>query len=297
METGTMLSKISKVKKKKRVPPIKRSDNGQIVAVKRKKPTSDAPKKKVFNYNSREKRNSRKRKNKDKIGPAIKAWVADPKAPKICGIDMSLRNPGLCCMEKGKISLYFFRNRKTLDTEKTTIVLPDDHPWFPGYQVVTECLGDLDRKNYPGMLRFQRYKMADVMASKVTGGLVCIEQYIFPKPRLLGGRSFHSKSNEDTIRKLIEVGTCLRKKLLETVKPENFVTVRPSNAKKEFTLDGSADKDYMYWVFRNDFAMPDIVSMVRPKLSEKSYENGIPNPFDDMVDAFALALCNLIKTE
>lgn len=238
-----------------------------------------------FNYGKREDRAKRKKKFKDQLYPRLVEWAVDKGDHKdksvLVGIDMSLNNPGVCVMSNKEkfIRLYFFNNRSSLELKTSSRTFSSSHPVFPGFKITCESLGDMDRSNHEDMTRFRRYQttkaIADVIRPFAGTAEIVIEDYA---PGV----------NPNTVKKLHEVGTCLRLRLLEDHDASCIHEVQNKTIKQTFSLDGKADKDYMFWSFSKDYLLPDLVNMVMPKKTAKDYKS-IPSPMNDMVDALACA--------
>lgn len=240
----------------------------------------------VANIKPRAVRSARKRKKKDVIGPKLKEYIESKDNRILVGVDMSRRNPGLCVINpvSQEIQLYFFTNAKTLEKDYVEHKLGDDHSIFPGFTLSCTSLGLMDRQSDKTMGRFPRFVgFVKRMVAKIPANShVCIEDYI---QKHVDVRHF------PTHKILIEVGSVLRTLLTEKGMA-SMIEYKPGTLKEKFSLTGAADKEYMFHVFMKDFGLPDIISLVRK--DGQTIVDGLKNPYDDMVDAMAAALCNLI---
>jgi len=202
----------------------------------------------------------------------------------ICGIDMSLNNPGLCILDpvQKTIRMFCFRNRKK---ERAFIrYIEDITSPFKDWLMELIILEEKPESSTPlfafSLFRFNRYEekiqklLSLIGSNKHQNKLVGIEGY-----------SFNSKATPaDTFLK--ELGGCLRLSLCRM--KHNIMEIPPSTIKKIFSAQGQATKKDMYLTYTDKFNLPDLFSLMN--LGEKNDFKDIPNPINDLVDALAVAL-------
>jgi Holliday junction resolvasome RuvABC endonuclease subunit len=217
--------------------------------------------------------------------------------PIIFGIDMSLSNPSLCCLnyESKIIQLYFFRNRCIEPSFKLTLIQNKDS-YFYGWLMETICIENEEEKEKNeeiqtnsglSLNRFKRYinkiipivsliqeqtKKSDLLRNKNI--FISIEHY-----------ALSNQKNTNCTSTLMELGGCLRFFLSHV--GVQILELAPTTIKKVFSNSGKIDKDGMYKTYKEVYKLPNLFDMLN--LTETKYTH-VPNPINDMVDALATAI-------
>ena len=175
------------------------------------------------------------------------------------GIDLSLTSTGLCVRDEEHLKFYFYPNRKreqafrrTVGTTTTITAFapnPSSKEILARYIAIRDDLLSVLR-TYPGVV-------------------VYLEGYAFSQ-------------NTGSGSKLQELGGIIKLALFEA--GISVVIVPPTRVKKQFTGDGRADKYAMYAEFqhRTSASLMTVFGWTETNLK-------IPNPVQDLVDAFALS--------
>lgn len=211
----------------------------------------------------------------------------------IYGIDMSLHNPGLCCIDTDKklLQLFFFRNRKCEHNFVT--VIESAGSVFFGWTLEIVCIEHiLDGLSELSFQRFSRYllvvsKIVAIIGSNSRSKLIGIENYAYNKVY----RGFKSKAPQISSSQsvLMELGGCLR--TLLTLYNHELKELSPTTIKKQFSGNGRASKQQMYDVVLNVHKFPDLVSACGIQFQHQQ----IPHPIEDIVDALAVAVTTLLN--
>ncbi len=201
----------------------------------------------------------------------------------VCGIDLSLTNPGLCVINPSHrtIHLFSFRNRVCESNSNTLITDPESI--FAGWLLKISVIeSDQSSDKSYSLFRFQRYQ------EKLQIMVALINYHCQSHQRIVGieGYSYQSGAGEaDTILK--ELGGCLR---LLLCKEHQMMEIPPATIKKLFSGKGHAKKPDMYQAYRNQYHMPDLFTLLHIK---EPSSGKTPHPIEDLVDAFAVALSTL----
>jgi Holliday junction resolvasome RuvABC endonuclease subunit len=183
------------------------------------------------------------------------AWV---------GIDLSLTSPGLAVYCENTLNLYFYASRKKDVTRKRQLTCQ-----WNGKTI--ECLIQPFERQIVDETILERYKM---ITEDIVGEIL---KYPSTKIRM-EGYAFDAKSS--SISKLHELGGILKYLLYNNGR--QFAEVPPTRLKKWFTGSGRASKELMY----EHFILKGLPPLIEIFEMEKC--KGIPNPVQDIVDAFAL---------
>ncbi len=207
-----------------------------------------------------------------------------PRLSKIvCGIDMSLTNPGLCLLDPHKktIQLYCFRNRKCERSDQKRI--ENKASPFCGWLLTVMLLSDrIEGPNFC-LPRIQRYQdrvqtLVSLIGPNVDHSMqIGIEAYAYQSAPTEG----------DTMLK--ELGGILRLYLLQ--QGHHILEIPPTSIKKVFSTKGSANKTSMYEAYESIFQLPDLFHLMH--LKPKSSYTHTPHPIEDIVDALAVALTTI----
>lgn len=187
------------------------------------------------------------------------------------GIDLSLSSPGMCIFDPcAKIVYCFFLPSRRKDIPRR---FDCESPWSGGCQICVRVL-----KPYPPGVTGDQERYEHVTTELVERIKAChqtgVRTNIFMEGYAFGCRgSAHSY-------KLAELTGILKQNLFR--EGLTVVSVPPTQVKKSFSGKGSATKVEMYRVFhtRVDVDLLRRFEMLQCK--------GVPNPVQDIVDAFAV---------
>lgn len=186
----------------------------------------------------------------------------------IVGIDMSLCSPGLVIRHENSWACYFVPQRQR---ERT--IRADLHSDLGDLSIRPMCLSMLDDLRHAPLI--QR------MQAVVDAILTLLQTFPHPISRVyIEGYAFRTYSSSSST--LYELGGILRYRLAQA--NYEYVTVPPTRLKKLFTGGGRATKVDMYRKFTLTWRQDILKSVFR--LAARA--NHIPNPVQDIVDAYAL---------
>lgn len=197
----------------------------------------------------------------------------------IVGIDMSLTNPGLCrlCPSLRRIHLYAFRNR--VKERNTLTIVQSPGSAFDGWVLQTTVIEPWPDSPFgsslPRMDRFVSRVQSLVSLIGTEKTIVGIENYAFSVDPTPG----------DCLLK--ELGGILRYELCRL--GHEIIEIVPSQVKAMFCKKGNATKQDMYAAFLNQYKLPDFAALMTTGKRINSH------PVEDMVDAFAVAVCVMMK--
>jgi Holliday junction resolvasome RuvABC endonuclease subunit len=202
----------------------------------------------------------------------------------VFGIDMSLTNPGIAKIHPihRTISLFYFRNRQKEHNSLTEITHPQS--CFFGWNLQLTCIEE-EKLQGPGSI-----KVCNRYLSKIMKILAVIGNNTHNN-KIVGieGYSFNSKMSS-SFSTLMELGGCLRTAL--SLGQHRAVEITPTSVKKQFTGCGKVDKNGMYKAFQKTHYLPPLEKLIG--IGDHEYCN-TPHPIEDLVDAFAVALCTLVS--
>jgi Holliday junction resolvasome RuvABC endonuclease subunit len=205
----------------------------------------------------------------------------------ICGIDMSLSNPGLCLLiplEK-RIHLYCFRNRKR-ERYGVSQVQNVNSPFF-GWTLDVSLIESSENEKPSNRLSYSLFRF-----TRYEERLQKLLSIIGTNNKLVGieGFSYNSKPTQaDTFLK--ELGGCLRLSLCRM--KHTILEIPPSTVKKIFTQNGQASKVDMYKTFVETYHLPDLFALLNIGDEDKKIDktlDHVPHPIEDIVDALAVAM-------
>lgn len=179
---------------------------------------------------------------------------------------------------KKTMILYCFRNR---NRETSAIMEIHDEKCILNGWLLEICVFSDDQENHKFSL--ERYERYYNRIKKILGIIGLNSE----KKKVVGieNYSFSSQSTQaDTILK--EMGGIIR--MFLCMNGHQILEIPPSQIKKTFTNKGSADKNDMYENYLTVKGMPNLLKLMN--LENKKYKK-VPHPVEDMVDAFATALC------
>jgi Holliday junction resolvasome RuvABC endonuclease subunit len=215
---------------------------------------------------------------------------ADQSGRLFVGIDMSLNNPGVAMINTSTrhLKLIFFRNRGCEDTK--TVCLSDESFGSPWLMTLICCervrAGEL--ASFGCVAKSARYlsTLQPILSLIQTERFSCgqkalvtaigIENYAF------------NMSNTSSQSTLMELGGCLR--LCLSSLGLAYEDISPTKVKKVFSDNGRANKRDMFNSFREIYRLPDLQNLLKIGTTKQ-----IPHPVEDLVDAFAVAVCLLVS--
>jgi len=218
------------------------------------------------------------------------------------GIDMSLDNPGMCCVDPvmRRLSLWFYRNRAS-DVGRTMKMPPlsafagpaqtgegvpaaADAAPFHGWTLETRCIERLPDMGMTDVPRPARYwsciePLIGQLGQPQENDVVSIEHYSFGSG---GGQS-------QTI--LYELGGVLRHELWRRKFPRVHEW-SPAHLKKVFSGNGRATKEEMLEAWDKLYAPAGTDLFYAMGMERRKYKK-VPNPLQDVVDAMAAAISGM----
>lgn len=204
----------------------------------------------------------------------------------VLGIDMSLNSPALTKIDlKNKmIEFYYFRQRQKDRSGIYEIKVSDPISIFHNWIMKTICLEDEDND----MEKKSIYRYTDYL--KNISKLIKIIENEKNKRIIIGIEGYSMKSIASSANmKLIELGGCLRQKLIEM--NLDVVEIPPMTNKKIFCGSGKADKKQMCSTYTDYFRLPCLYEAI--DMTKKNYSI-IPSPIDDIVDSLGITLTTIL---
>jgi hypothetical protein len=249
-------------------------------------PKEDNPKKKKMKKNPQKPAGLLHPNMKNLKIPSFQIWWKKLRQERriICGIDMSLTNPGLCLLNPvmKTIHLFCFRNRKK-ESSGLSYITHSSSPfkdWTLEISVLEEREEDQPSLFAFSLFRFSRYEERLQKLLSLIGDNM-------KQDKLVGieGYSYNSKSTQaDTFLK--ELGGCLRLSLCRM--KHNIMEIPPSTIKKIFSTQGQSTKNDMYKAYQEKFYLPDLFSLMNIGKVEEFKD--VPHPIEDLIDSLAVAL-------
>lgn len=206
------------------------------------------------------------------------------------GLDISLSNPGMAIINTStqEIQFFFLQNRQfetTGTVQRVTSPESPFHEYTVSYHRLQRPLLRTDVAKDEFVHRFDHYTQLTQM---FVGHLV---QWTTPYEKdsisiTVEHYSFNSRPSVSTT-KLYEIGSSIRMALYSL--GFSCKEISPCSLKKQFAKHGHATKKQMLDAYQNLYHMPSIFQGIG---LHTQYKN-VPNPVEDLVDAFALAFTSI----
>ena len=193
------------------------------------------------------------------------------------GLDVSLSSTGMAIIEGKNIVLIF----KPQNKKQQRIHWQQE---LNGYRFSIrpfQCL-KIMAPSKPGISKKQKKKIQSQKISHVVDAILSELQRYDQKTTTVFIEDYaYGMTNSSSLSVLHELGGALKYVLLQ--QKFQFEGVSPSSAKKQFAGNGRASKHDMLVALQTHFALPLFA------VFGKTPAPNVPNPIQDIVDAFALA--------